>query len=66
MVCLLGGGGEGDPEYIILLDTQNKQNYTIYEFPHYYINDLSSGGELVWYIGYFTTRMVPEEINVIR
>ena len=58
MVCLLGGGGEGDPEYIILLDTQNKQNYTIYEFPHYYINDLSLGGnwfgtlgilQLAWY-----------------
>jgi len=52
------GSGEGDPEYIMLLDLQNKQNYTICKFPHYYINDLSPEGnwfgtlgiiQLAWY-----------------
>ena len=40
IVYLSGGGGEGDPQYIRLLDTRINRTYTIYKFPHYTFNPL--------------------------
>ncbi|HUI87279.1 MAG TPA: hypothetical protein VLX61_01015 [Anaerolineales bacterium] len=34
----LARGGEGDPSYIRLLDTQFNLDYPIYKFPHHYIH----------------------------
>jgi len=49
-VVYLVSGGESDPQYIILLDTQTKQNYTIYKF---YYKAIELGPvdvrQLTWY-----------------
>ena len=51
VVYLSGGGGEGDPVYIMLLDTQTNQNHVIYKFPYYYNNDRLYTMQLAWYSG---------------
>jgi hypothetical protein len=50
VVYLSGGGGEGDPQYIVLVDTQNQQNYTIYKFQDEIIGLGPTGvSQLAWY-----------------
>lgn len=45
-VVYLVTGGEGDPQYIVLLDLINKQNYMILKFPWYTLDISPSGWSL--------------------
>lgn len=49
MIYLSGYGGEGDSQYIILLDTSNKKYYTVNEIPWGLFMDRINIWQMAWY-----------------